>query len=66
MLEQFIKAKTDNQTEKSAHVYRNLYSRVETYFPEGKTPEQFTKEDFIRILSNMNTKAVGNFKGGHN
>ncbi len=61
ILEQFLKEKMDHQTEKSARVYQNLYRRVETYFPEGKTPEQFTKEDFIWILSNMNTKAVGNF-----
>lgn len=60
-IEQFLELKTANQTESSAHTYRNFYNRVEAYFPEGKTMEQLTKDDFIRILSNLNTKAVGNF-----
>lgn len=60
-IEQFLELKTANQTENSSHTYRNFYNRVAVYFPEGKTMEQLTKDDFIRILSNLNTKAVGNF-----
>lgn len=59
--ERFIVERTQNQTEKSAQVYRNFYNRLQTYFPEDKPPEQHTKEDFIHIFSNMNTKSVGNF-----
>ena len=60
-LDLFLAEKTANQTDRSANVYTNFYNRVSSYFPEEKEPKDFDRADFIRILENMNAKAVGNF-----
>ena len=57
----FLEEKTKGKSDRSTEIYKNFYNRIVSYFPQDKSFNQYTKDDFVKILSQLNAKAVGNF-----